>query len=101
MSIKEQRNVNFHNKLMESWGFSKKGEESKLLTEEVDAFMDLNVGWGGGEEVWPKDDDVEDGIDEEVSLEAHSADAGERKVNNKVEEAIRKSIRSILKDIVK
>lgn len=147
MSIKDQRNVNFHNKLMESWGFSKKGEESKLLTEdqasfdadknrlqnilnrslsgpeeqklrakhgvparqeenvdlteEVDAFMDLNVGWGGGSEVWPKDDTVEDGIDEEVSLEAHSADAEERKVNNKVEETIRRSIRSILKDIVK
>jgi hypothetical protein len=101
MSIKEQRNVNFHNKLMESWGFSKKDEESKLLTEEVDAFMDLNVGWGGGSEVWPKDDTVEDGVDDEVSLEAHSADAEERKVNNKVEETIRKSIRSILKDIVK
>tara|TARA_B100001123_G_C15341502_1_gene1035166 strand:- start:3101 stop:4045 length:945 start_codon:yes stop_codon:yes gene_type:complete len=33
MSLKEQRNVNFHNKLMEAWGFSKKNEESVLLKE--------------------------------------------------------------------
>ena len=34
MSLKEQRNVNFHNKLMQSWGFSKKDEESVLLNEQ-------------------------------------------------------------------
>ena len=85
---------------MEAWGFSKKDERSKLLTEEVDAFMNLNVGHSTSEETWPKGDDDSDG-DDETSVEAHSADAEERKANNKVEETIRRSIRSILKDIVK
>jgi len=96
MSIREKRNLNFHNKLMESWGFKGK-EEKSLLKEEVDNFMNLNVGDPTLEKTYPNDNDE----NEEEVIEAHSADPEERVKNNKVEETIRKSIRNILKELIK
>ena len=117
MSLKEQRNVNFHNKLMESWGFSKKDEESVLLKEEkapageptsenieegagVGLTMDFIDGWKGGQ----RTNDGDEGDDEEntqVLKTNHPNDPGNRtKYNKKVEETIRKAIRNILNEIM-
>jgi len=103
MSLKDQRNVKFHNKLMEVWGYSKKGEGSKLLTEEVDAFMNLKVGDATSEKTWPVNEEEElEEDDDSVSLEEeHPMSPGKRTVNNedKVEESIRKAIRNILHEL--
>ena len=106
MSLKEQRNVNFHNKLMESWGFSKKDEESVLLKEEKleEAALDpMNVidGWRGGEKSNLEEDEEVNEEDAQVLSTNHPNDPGNRTVNNeKVEETVRKAIQNILKEIV-
>jgi len=106
MSLKEQRNVNFHNKLMESWGFSKKDEESVLLKEEKleEAALDpMNVidGWRGGEKSNLEEDEEVNEEDAQVLSTNHPNDPGNRDVNNeKVEETVRKAIQNILKEIV-
>jgi len=101
MSIKEQRNVNFHNKLMEVWGFKAKGESS-LLTEGASGAYNYKVGDATSEKTWPVNEEEElEEDDDSVSLEEHPMGPGKRTVNNenKVEESIRKAIRNILHEL--
>jgi len=102
MSLKEQRNVKIHNKLMEAWGYKAKGESS-LLTEGVDSYMTLKDGTAGSEKTWPVNEEEElEEDDDSVSLEEeHPMGPGKRDVNNenKVEESIREAIRNILHEL--
>jgi hypothetical protein len=102
MSIKEQRNVKIHNKLMEAWGFKAK-EEGTLLTEGASGAYNHIVGDATSEKKWPKLEEEEEleEDDDSVSLEEHPMGPGKRTVNNKnkVEESIRKAIRNILHEL--
>tara|TARA_R100000664_G_C2736111_1_gene125536 strand:- start:323 stop:1126 length:804 start_codon:yes stop_codon:yes gene_type:complete len=62
MSIKQWKDKELNDLLMEKWGYKKpvKKEEKKQLNEEVDSFMDMKVGWSSTQDQVAKDDEEGD-----------------------------------------
>ena len=66
MSIEDWKNKEINTLLMEKWGYSLPGQEKEaLLTEDVDAYIDLKDGGSGGEKRFPEDSAEEISEDED------------------------------------
>ena len=101
MSIKDWKNQELHNNLMEKWGYVAK--EKEQLNEELDAYMDSSKGgdYNTAQKHLPEDHpDEDEESSAELSQIPQSVEARER--DQKVredEEQLRETIREIIKEL--
>lgn len=102
MSIKDWKNQELNNNLMEKWGYVKKdaNKGKEQLNEEVDAYMDM-VDYQTGQKLLPEDE-PEDGKESsaELSQIPQSVEARERSQEERTDEdRLRETIREIIKEL--
>ena len=107
MSVKDWKNKELNDLLMEKWGFKKpvkKEEEKKQLNEEVDAFMNMDVGPASLQDEVTKDDEDDD----ETSFEKMQVPATAiemRQVRNEEiadeEKQLRETIKKMIEETIK
>ena len=102
MSIKDWKNQELNNNLMEKWGYVKKdaNKGKEQLNEEVDAYMDM-VDYQTGQKLLPEDE-LEDGKESsaELSQIPQSVEARERSQEERTDEdRLRETIRDIIKEL--
>jgi hypothetical protein len=98
MSTKDWKNKELNTLLMEKWGF-KAPEEKEVITEEVDAFMDMKSDYKTGEKEIPGDaleeeEEAELKSDHPQSVDVRAQHLDEKVLRQVIRQAIKKSMQA-------
>ena len=98
MSTKTWKDAELNTLLMEKWGYKAKEEEKEVLTEEVDAFMNMKSDYNTGQKEIPKDA-LEEEDEEEFKVDSdhpHGPESRQEVLDQLDEKVLRSVIRRAL-----